>query len=199
MRQSTTHSLALLLAAAGWAAADDRTVPATENPRPAVSLPVTGNARPIQAASPAKGGADRHALAARLVEALSDSDAVVVQHVGNALAGLGPKSVPALVGALSHPDKAVRGRAAEVLGRLGAAAQAGEALPALLKALKDKEVEVRRAAAFALSQLVNGGRGATPPPPIPTSAPAYTPTVPPACYGTPYSCPLPSPHYEPVL
>jgi hypothetical protein len=185
MRQFTTNSLALLLAAAGWAAAGERPVP--ENNRPAVPVPATHNVRPAQAASPTKEGADRHGLAARLVEALSDSDPIVVQHVGNALAGLGARAVPALVGALSHPDKAVRSRAAEVLGRLGAAARAGEALPALLKALKDKEVEVRRAAAFAISQLVNGGRGATVPPPPPTYAPACPPTIPPPCYGTP-SC-----------
>jgi hypothetical protein len=191
MRPFTTLSLALLLAAAGWAVAGD--------PRPAVPIPTTGNVRPAQAASPAREGADRHALAARLVEALGDGDAIVVQHVGNALAGLGPKAVPALVGALSHPDKAMRSRAAEVLGRLGAACQAGDALPALLKALKDREVEVRRAAACALSQVVNAGRGATVPPPPPTCAPAYTPTVPPACYGTPYSYPVQPTPCEPVL
>jgi hypothetical protein len=197
MRKLMTQSLALLLAAARWAAAGERSVPVTENTRPAVSVPATRNARPAQAAPPAREGADRHALAARLVEALSDSDPVVVQHVGNALAGLGGRAVPALVGALAHPDKAVRSRGAEVLGRLGAAAQAGEALPALLKALKDKEVEVRRAAACAISQVINAGRGATVPPP--SYGPACTPTAPPAYNGGPYSNPLSPPQHEPVL
>jgi HEAT repeat protein len=100
-------------------------------------------------------------LAACLVEALQDDDTTVVQNICNALVALGPKAVPCLIKGLTHKDKNIRSRAADALGKMGTVKEVQAALPALLKALKDKEVEVRRSASWAINQII--GRPPTPP------------------------------------
>jgi hypothetical protein len=124
------------------------------------------------------------ALAVRLVEALKDEDPVVVQNLATALVCLGPPAVPALTEALSHSDKAVRANAAEVLGRMGSQKEVQSALPALLKALKDKEVMVRRTASSAIAQIAGYGRGVpVPPSPYTLTPPAYSNGPMPPCIG----------------
>ncbi len=175
MTVSKTVALGLLCAAAASVAlAGDRyqSPPGPPAP-PAVNAPPCPTVPPPKAARPA----DHKALVAGLIEALKDEDNVVAQHVGNALACLGRTAVPGLLETLSERDKTVRCRAVEVLGRIGAARQAECVLPALTRALKDRDVEVRRAAACAITQVL----GATvPPQPV---APVYAP----ACYGNPSS------------
>jgi HEAT repeat protein len=130
-----------------------------------------------------RGVDETQALVSGLIEALKDSDPVVVQNVSTALACLGPKGVPALIEALSHQEKNVRAKAAEVLGRLASLGQARNIMPALLKALKDKEVEVRRAAAAAIAMCL--GCGQPTPVPCPAYGPACTTLAPAGGYASP--------------
>lgn len=127
-----------------------------------VALP----SRLLAQAEPARG----EQLIATLVESLGDPDAEVRVNVATALANLGEVAVPALVETLAHPRAERRVGAALALGRMGPEAKA--AIPALLKALKDKEDVVRREASYALSRIVTpdaapppvGPRPAVPPP-----------------------------------
>jgi HEAT repeat protein len=75
--------------------------------------------------------------------------------VGNALAAIGPKSVPALVTALASSRAVVRGAAARALGNLGWVA--ASASGALAKLSGDPDPAVREAARTAL-QLVSPAR-----------------------------------------
>lgn len=59
------------------------------------------------------------------------------------------ESVPALVGALEHDNRFVRMKAAGILGEL----RADEAVPALIQAMSDEFVRVRRAALGALIKI----------------------------------------------
>src|SRR5262249_19615942 len=63
---------------------------------------------------------------------------------------------PALLADLADKDPKVRRGAAEGLGKLGAAAR--EAVPALVKALKDPDEPVRDAAAAALQAIDPGNK-----------------------------------------
>jgi hypothetical protein len=89
-----------------------------------------------------------------LLDALADADGSVRQLAAATLIKIGPDTVPALVVALTTKDAARRANVAYVLGQLGEPAQ--EALPALAKALKDDDAEVRRRAAYALHNIVRG-------------------------------------------
>src|SRR5262249_4273488 len=90
-------------------------------------------------------------------KSLGDSDAVVRISAINGLEKIGPRAVPALAQALSHPDKQVRREAAWALGRLGPPAE--PAVPALAQALKDKDLRVAQGAARSLGMI---GPGAAP-------------------------------------
>lgn len=75
----------------------------------------------------------------------------VRETAGDALARIGPETVPYLIRALQHRDPAVRQEAARVLARLGPAAE--PALDELIAALSDPDEGVRRTAARALGQI----------------------------------------------
>ncbi|MFS8543864.1 MAG: HEAT repeat domain-containing protein [Limnochordales bacterium] len=78
------------------------------------------------------------------------------------LGELGPQhaglAVPALTGALSDPDEAVRSSAALSLGAFGAGA--APAVPALIEALGDPDDDVRSSAGIALEDIGPPARGA---------------------------------------
>ena len=65
---------------------------------------------------------------------------------------MGPKAVSHLSAALQNDDAELRRYAAELLGEIGPSAR--EALPALIKALKDRNREVRNCAAQAISKIM---------------------------------------------
>ena len=107
-------------------------------------------------------------LVPALLEALKDADPEVRLHAQLALANLGADALPALIEVLDKGDSDQRIMAAKMLANLGTLGQRlQEAVPALLKALKDKEPNVRRAAAFALSQIVSPSEPAEKLPPVP--------------------------------
>jgi HEAT repeat protein len=63
-------------------------------------------------------------------------------------------AVPGLVGLLEGKNAALRARAAKVLAQMGSLGRRHpKAIPALRKALKDEDKDVRRAAADALSRM----------------------------------------------
>ena len=91
----------------------------------------------------------------RLIEGLKDPDPDVRQNLAVALAKVGPAAVEPLVTALSDSLPERRAGVAYALGQIGTPARS--ALPKLLDALDDKEVDVRRQAAYAISRLVPTG------------------------------------------
>jgi HEAT repeat protein len=121
------------------------------------------------------------ALIPALIEGLKDEDETVRANVGNTLLALGDKAAPDLVEALKADSKTLRAAAAAVLGRMGNGKHNKLVLTALVKALKDKEVEVRRAASAALIQLIQTTPAAPLPPPVtcyPAAAPCCTTVTP---------------------
>ncbi|MBM4318974.1 MAG: hypothetical protein FJ125_03220, partial [Deltaproteobacteria bacterium] len=85
-----------------------------------------------------------------LQRALDDPAAEVRQAMLEGLAGQGPAAAGLLRDALRHPhDPALRRRAAELLGQQGGP----EAIPTLVQALDDEDVDVRQEAARALELL----------------------------------------------
>ncbi|CAK9046925.1 unnamed protein product [Durusdinium trenchii] len=88
----------------------------------------------------------------QLQEALQKPETFVQRRAADELAGLGGPVVSHLLKALEDEQNAVRrGAAAELLGKMGAAA--AEVVPKLLKALEDPDVGVRSRAATALGQI----------------------------------------------
>lgn len=81
--------------------------------------------------------------------ALKDRDARVRREAVFALKRLGPSAAGALIAALRSGDPVVRASATLALGRVGDK----RALPALRRALKDRDARVRREAVFALKRL----------------------------------------------
>jgi hypothetical protein len=70
------------------------------------------------------------------------------------LSGLGKPSVGPLMQALKSPDANTRGAAAEALGRIGSrGARTEEVVRALVIALADSEISVKRLAAGALGRI----------------------------------------------
>ncbi len=91
-------------------------------------------------------------------KALADGDEVTTQYALDALAELGPKAVPRLIGALKYEK--LRPQVAYILGRIGPdAASATEVLAALLE---DKDRHTAEAAAMALGRIGPGARAAVP-------------------------------------
>jgi len=91
-----------------------------------------------------------------LIEGLDDADSEVRQNVANALANLGERAVPQLITALSHAKMERRAGAAHALALVRPAPH--QAVPALLKALKDDHELVRRQVSYALSRIVGRDR-----------------------------------------
>lgn len=87
-----------------------------------------------------------------LVTALGDLDSRVASFARDGIEAAGPPAIPALAGALTSPNQAVRTSAAWALGGIGNPA----ALAAMKPALTDKDYQVRMAAAQGL------GASATP-------------------------------------
>ena len=86
---------------------------------------------------------------------LADENHGVRVHTAESLfkidAKLGPELLPVLIDGLKNEDKAVRAEAAEVLGRIGPAAEA--AIPELQAMAKDRNKAVRAASAEAVKQI----------------------------------------------
>src|SRR5262249_39590605 len=99
-------------------------------------------------------GVDFKDLIPALLDALKDNDADVRQSAASALASIGRPAIDPLVDVLRDKDqnKELRANAAYVLGQMGPHGQ--EALPALTKALKDDDKDVRRRVAFAIQRIV---------------------------------------------
>jgi HEAT repeat protein len=98
----------------------------------------------------------------RWLRAIRDPDQGHVRWgiAGQALRGKDPAVSPelataALIEALKDPNWNVRGDAAAVLGQGGSKAE--PAIPALIAALRDREVEVRKGAAGSLGEIIAGG------------------------------------------
>jgi len=90
----------------------------------------------------------------RLIVALKDSDPDVRQNISIALAKVGPAAVELLIATLKSKESSTEQRAgvAYTLGQIGSPARA--ALPALLDALEDADLDVRRQASYAISRLI---------------------------------------------
>jgi HEAT repeat protein len=80
---------------------------------------------------------------------VQNADPKTIKDVMEAIATLGDKAVPGLINGLKV--KAVRGHAAETLGRIGQAA--APAVPALIEAMEDERPDVRREILFALGNI----------------------------------------------
>jgi HEAT repeat protein len=110
----------------------------------------------VAVAAPPLPEPDTKELVKKLVEALKDPDPDVRQNLGSALAKIGPEAVEPLVEALKGENPDRRAGAAYTLGLIGPTAKT--ALPALLEALKDEAVEVRRQASYAIARLIPENR-----------------------------------------
>lgn len=96
-------------------------------------------------------------IAARLADALDETDTVVAFNVVDALSKLGEPAAVMAAAALTSPD--TRLRAAEVLQRLGPAAEA--AVPELVKALQDSTGSFREQLQIAVRRIGPGAAAAT--------------------------------------
>src|SRR5262245_60636429 len=92
-----------------------------------------------------------------LIASLDDDDGDVRKAIAVTLARIGQPAVDPLVDVLKNKDKskAARANAAYVLGRIGSPAR--DAIPALTKALKEADRDLRRRAAFALAHVIASG------------------------------------------
>lgn len=145
------------------------------------------NERSSAAAAIGKLGPKARKAVPFLVKALKDKDIVVRDRAGQALEKIGEAAVPDLVKALKDPDEVTRRRVLVVLGNMGPAAQdalgdvlalrndpdefvqeaAKEAflrikadISTLIKDLKDKDEEIRAAAAANLGVLGSEAKSA---------------------------------------
>jgi HEAT repeat protein len=100
----------------------------------------------------------------RLIDGLKDPDPDVRQHLAVALAKIGPAGVEPLIAALGDTSAEKRAGAAYALGQIGPPARG--ALPKLLDALDDKDLDVRRQASYAISRLVPTGTVKPTQPPV---------------------------------
>jgi hypothetical protein len=78
----------------------------------------------------------------------------------DALARIGPASVPQVIPLLFHSDPAQRRQAAGILAQMGSAAE--QAVPSLTALLNDPDPAVRKAAAHALGQIGPAAASAVP-------------------------------------
>jgi HEAT repeat protein len=89
---------------------------------------------------------------------MQDASPEALNDMLDALASLGEKAVPRLIKALETEE--VRAKAAAILGRIGPPAKA--AVPALIKALSDKNPETRNEVLFALGAIGPDAKDAVP-------------------------------------
>jgi len=112
---------------------------------------------------------------ATLIAALNDGDVEMRGYVAGALAEIGPAAVEPLKRALQDSSPYLRAGAAFTFGKLGIAAKPAQ--QQLLIALSDKDRDVRRHAAYALSRLFAAEKehsatpAAAPPPVFPQETP----------------------------
>jgi HEAT repeat protein len=126
-------------------------------------LPVSWRRKFIRAMRPFEPAAERlaavkalaclgtNAPVVPLLRLLRDSDRQLAAETANALASIGPASVPGFVQALEDPEPRVRALACYGLSRLGRGA--AEAAPALVRRLNDRELQIASQAANALLQI----------------------------------------------
>lgn len=91
-------------------------------------------------------------------KALAGADETTMHYMLDTLAGLGPKAVPRLIGALKYPS--LRAQIAYILGEIGPPAAA--ATPALAKLVNDEDVNVGIEAANALAKIGPDAKGSVP-------------------------------------
>jgi HEAT repeat protein len=108
---------------------------------------------PLGGAGPAPADPLDAAIPA-LVKALKDPDPQVRSYAASALCSLDRRALPALIDLLRGRDRELRGQAAKIIGTMGVMGRRHvEALPALTRLMDDEDVEVRRWAAYAMSQI----------------------------------------------
>ncbi len=108
---------------------------------------------PVPAAGQASGDELDKAVPA-LIKALKDSDDRVRSSAASALCDLDKRALPALLDLFKHRDKELRAQAARIIGSMGTHGRRHvEALPGLTRLLEDQDPEVRRWAAYAISQI----------------------------------------------
>src|SRR5262249_59786290 len=86
-----------------------------------------------------------------LVIALRDNDKEVRTQARKALGAIGPAAVPELCRALDTKNQIVRNHVVTALAAMGPDAR--KAVPALAQALKDRYVNIRTKAAYALGAI----------------------------------------------
>jgi HEAT repeat protein len=91
-------------------------------------------------------------------KALADADETTTSYMLDALAGMGPKAVPRLIGALKY--KSMRPQVAYILGQIGP--PAAPATEALAKLVNDEDHNVNIEAAHALAKIGPGAKAAVP-------------------------------------
>ena len=119
-------------------------------------------------------------VVAALIESLGDADPEVRQNAAVSLAYAGTDAVEPLTNTLRGANHDARAAAAYALGQIGG--PAAPATPALVKALKDDDKEVRRQASQALGRIIAGTRPQpseqrplTPPVPVDAPPPVFPP------------------------
>ena len=125
--------------------------------------PIGGNFMPPQgfAFNPLKKAELPKDLVPALIDSLKDKEKDVRQFAASSLVKIGKDAVTPLVDLLESKDKSQRANAAYVLGQMGAVARE-DALPLLIKALKDDAREVRIRAAFAIDRMVASAQNTMP-------------------------------------
>jgi HEAT repeat protein len=103
-------------------------------------------------------GADKQAVAPALAAALDDPDPTVQGNVYKALASLGAKAVPRVVGRLKDPK--TRGKALRILALMGP--EAAAAVPDLEAALRGADAATRNEVLYALAAIGPGSAPAVP-------------------------------------
>ncbi|HID08178.1 MAG TPA: HEAT repeat domain-containing protein [Armatimonadetes bacterium] len=96
-----------------------------------------------------------------LIDALEDTNKEVIEAVAYALGEIGPpakQAVPTLIEALSNEDWMLRATIIRCLGRIGDSS----VVSVLIKALKDKNVNVRSSALYALGDIGPAAKQAIP-------------------------------------
>jgi hypothetical protein len=91
---------------------------------------------------------------AALLRAAESSDVEFAEAAINALAEIhDPATIDVLIGRLTSPSRDIRLRVVEALGSIGST----KAVPGLMRALADRDPEIRRAAAEALGEIRDDG------------------------------------------
>ena len=100
-------------------------------------------------AARALGAVGDHKAVPTLAKAIADRDSSVRKAAARALADIGKPAVPGLIRLLKHKNWHVRLLAAWGLGEI----EDRRAIPALRKALKDRNLQIRRTAEQALRAM----------------------------------------------